>query len=385
MGTMKKYTKKPYKKYSTKKRSYKPRYSRRPALRQGYRKRVTAHKKPMAQIQFCQIETSFQALIPPGLAPGNDINTIQGQVLATWTAAAQAAANNRINYLMLCHSYYRISRAHVKVEMGGQVTQSSTGAQSIGKILIVPIHSIGDITGSGAGGGSILQTNSTFWQTQPHVKTMTADGGALRPATLNISPSVLRLVVRNATFGTTGLTSHCTTEFTKNNWYATRDYDGSGTGDMCADLHYGYTIFWSGFTTPVTFQILKISTTYDYEFKDWDPTVTLQQVDVKSHKFYLNHEEAKKDTEHKGIKHQHIYRQRDFDREGKMIREFPIGQGIPNQGHLDEEKYLHVEQEEEEEEDMDPRPRGKRKESPTHSVHDITRRMSRTLTNSRPI
>lgn len=383
MATTKKYTKKPYKKYSTKRRLYKPRFSRRPASKLYANRGVTASRKPMQQIQYCTHETSFQALIPPGLSPGNDLGTIQAQVLATWTPAQHSGVNNRINYMMLCHQFVRCSKVIVKVESGSTVVASATGSQSQGKILLVPIHSPGDIVASGAGGGLTLQSDSNFWQTMPHVKVNDMLGGATKPLYLSVSPSVNRIIVRNPTWSSSGFTEHVTTEWVKGKWYSTRDYDGA-TATLNSDVHYGYTVFFSGFNTPVTFQIVKITAKYFYEFKGWDPTVNVQNQPSITLKQYLNTKEMEEDKEHKGPRVLYNYRMREFDEKGKMTREYPIGEGAPNQGHQDEEKYLHVEQEEEEE-DMDPRPRGKRKESPTPSVHDLTRRMSRTLTNSKPI
>lgn len=338
----------------------------------------------MEQIQYCTHETSFQALVPPGLAPGNDLSTIQAQVLATWTPASHSGVNNRINYMMLCHSFVRCSRVHVKVEMGATVQTNSSGSQSTGKIMLVPIHSPGDILASGAGGGTTLQSNSNFWQTMPHVKVATSLGGAAVPLTLNVSPSVNRYITRDPTWGSSGQTEHITTEFTKGKWYATRDYDGA-TAALNSDVHYGYTVFFSGFNTPVSFQIVKITAKYFYEFKQWDPTVTVQNQPSLTHKYYASKAEADADKEHKGYKHMYNHIQREFDEKGKMIREYGIGDGAPNVGKEEELKeMLHVEESEEDEYVME-RQREKRRPSPTGSVHDLTRRIARTSTNSKPI
>lgn len=263
--------------YKKKKYSYKKKSA---YVKKVFKRLRTVRNSPTFgsdQIRFYQMQFTTETLLPIGLAPGVDAQTVQSLIWQTFTpnTFATTSGDERFRRHMELSEYFRMCRMQITVLPTQTQVNVPNGLNAMGQIIIVPLHSHGDIVTSGVAGITLSQTEADRWAEKTHAKQVRLNGGAITPTYINICPSVFRYHYTDASFGTSGSASTATTEFTKGHWYETRDYDGA-TFTFNKMIHYGAAVIFAGFDTPQTFQSYRIQYRFTFAFKGYDASSKLQ-------------------------------------------------------------------------------------------------------------
>lgn len=360
-----------------------------PKRRTQYRRKYSLKNTNNRYVTFTDQETT-DLLLAPGLNPGSNASTIQSLFYQTITPSAFVSTNLRLKHYFDLYQYYRIE--NMCYEVIPNALQVTTGTlNALGQVVMVPIHSQGDIVASGISGSSaIVQTNADTWAEMKHAKVAGFRNGAMVPLKMNISPSVFAYNYINPSFGVVGSSSTARPEFTARRWYSTRDYDGGSTS-MSQMIHYGAAVMFAGFDTPATYQAYRVRYRITWAFKDLDPTTSvitypMQEGAPKPITYFTTLKELQDSKLPNNEKALCPFVRVDFE-EGKMIRRVDAKEyhkemmvearqhNMPNPRFVEEDHYQEVDQDEidEKSDDMPPLPLRKRLPSPTPSVSKLKR------------
>lgn len=282
--TMPKKTKRSKSGYSKKRKYYKKKRS----YTKGYRRygKLSVMKTGISpslgrnQVRYYSYEYTTEVLLPVGLAPGTDTQTIQSLVWSTFTPNNYIADLRFLRHMQLSSHFRMLSWEVILLPTQTQVNLSS-GYNATGKIILCPLHSQSDMVASGVAGITLSQTDIDRWAEMPHARPLKYVGGSIAPTKLTVVPSIFRYTYNDATFGSSGSVGTAQCEYTPGHWYETRDYDGT-TFNFSRMLHYGSAVIFAGFDTPTTFQGFRVQYRFNFAFKGYDATADLHVAPISA-------------------------------------------------------------------------------------------------------
>lgn len=263
------------KSYKRRKSSYVKKVFRR-MPKQITRPRVYGAPYGENQVRYYTLEKSIDIVLPYGLTPGTNGNTIQVGYFATLQPSALLAAGQNQTRLL---RFFQLSSKYRLVTMSANIYPQQTQVNiagtfnSVGRIIMCPLHDQGSLIAAGAySGGTLRQNDIDRWAEVHHAKEMKQEGGAFKPLTLNVSPSVFKVYAADPQWGVSGTgITNLSPEYTKGRWYDTRDYLDNNFLTYSNMIHWGFMIFFAGFDTPQTFQGFRVVYKYTFAFKGFDP------------------------------------------------------------------------------------------------------------------